>query len=92
MSQTENETIEMTICMGSSCYARGNGTNLEVIEEYLEEHGMEARVVLAGSRCEGCCADGPNVTVNGRRFGRVDRETLLDILNEFCPAGEGGDE
>jgi NADH:ubiquinone oxidoreductase subunit E len=86
MNNTEKKPVEITICMGSSCYARGNGTNLEMIEDYIEEHGLDARVVLTGSRCEGVCAEGPNLTVNGRRFGRVDRETLLDILKETCPA------
>jgi len=88
MDTEKMKPIEIRICMGSSCYARGNGTNLEIIENYLNVHGLEATVDLVGSRCEGCCADGPNLTVNGRLFGRVDREMLLDILREVCPAPE----
>lgn len=88
MNCTENKIVEMTICMGSSCYARGNGDNLEVIEHYMDEHGLDAHVNLVGSRCENCCSDGPNLTVNGKRFQRVDRETLLEILKQTCP-GEG---
>jgi NADH:ubiquinone oxidoreductase subunit E len=76
--------------MGSSCFARGNGANLEVIENWLDKNRLQADVELTGTRCEGCCAEGPNLLVNGRRFHKVDRETLLDILREFCPAKEGG--
>ncbi len=92
MSGTDKKTVEITICMGSSCYARGNGINLETIEAYIEEHGLDARVVLTGSRCEGFCADGPNLIVDGRRYDHVDRETLLDILKETCAVGGAGYE
>ena len=77
--------VEMTICMGSSCYARGNGANLHVIEEYIALYDLDAKVILSGSRCEGSCADGPNFTVNGKRYSYVDRETLLQILKDITP-------
>jgi NADH:ubiquinone oxidoreductase subunit E len=88
MNSQTTEKLKITVCMGSSCFARGNGANLEVIEEYLQHHGLEAEVDLSGTRCEGRCAEGPNLIVNDRAFERVDRETLLDILREFCPAKE----
>lgn len=88
MNNRDEKKLKITVCMGSSCFARGNGANLEVIEEYLGRRGIEAEVDLAGTRCEGRCAAGPNLIVNGHCFEQVDRETLLDILNEFCPVGE----
>jgi NADH:ubiquinone oxidoreductase subunit E len=92
MNGREKKPVEITICMGSSCYARGNGANLAVIEEYLEEHGLDAHVELAGSRCEGLCAEGPNLIVNGRPFQKVDRGMLLDLLREYCPVKEKSHE
>ncbi|MGE4490686.1 MAG: (2Fe-2S) ferredoxin domain-containing protein [Kiritimatiellales bacterium] len=88
MSRTEEKKLKITVCMGSSCFARGNGANLEMIEEWIALHGIEADVDLSGTRCEGRCAAGPNLLVNGRLFERVDRETLLDILNEHCTPAE----
>ena len=85
-----DDALEIIICMGSSCFARGNGDNLERIEAALEACGMTARVGLAGTRCAGNCAEGPNLTINGQRFSRVGPSTLPDILREFMPAGEGG--
>ena len=38
---------EITVCMGSSCFARGNATNLDIIEKYLREHPA-GRVRLEG--------------------------------------------
>ncbi len=92
MNGNENRPVEITICMGSSCFARGNGENLEIIENYLAEHRLEACVELAGSRCEGLCAEGPNLIVNGRPFQKVDRGMLLDLLREYCPAKEKNHE
>ncbi len=35
---------KIRICMGSSCFRRGNRKNLEFIETYIEEHGYAADV------------------------------------------------
>lgn len=86
MDENERNQICITICMGSSCFARGNGENLEVIERYLAENHLQAQVELAGSRCEGLCAEGPNLIVDGHSFQKVDRGMLLDLLHEYCPA------
>jgi NADH:ubiquinone oxidoreductase subunit E len=72
----------IVICMGSSCFSRGNEVNLDVLESYLARHGLTAQVDLAGSRCEGVCTEGPSLTIDGRRYQHVDRETLLDLLDE----------
>ena len=75
---------KITICMGSSCFARGNERNLAVCEEFLEERGLrdEVDVELAGSLCTGNCANGPVVIVDGRTHTRVDRERMREILSE----------
>ena len=31
------------ICMGSSCFARGNDQNLEFIEKYIKENNLELK-------------------------------------------------
>ncbi len=85
--KTETELM-ITVCMGSSCFARGNGANLEVLETWLDKNGLQAEVNLTGTRCEGFCAEGPNLIVNGQTFHRVNCEILLDILREFLPAKE----
>lgn len=72
---------KVVICMGSSCFARGNEKNLQILESYLLEKGLRADVELSGSCCEGQCAMGPNIVVNGEIFHKVDKEALIDILN-----------
>ena len=71
----------IVICMGSSCFARGNEKNLRLIENYLERNNLAAEVNLAGSPCEGKCSMGPNIVINDECFHQVDQETLIDLLD-----------
>ncbi len=70
------------ICMGSSCYSRGNEENLERIERYLSERQLSCAVDLCGSRCEGLCSEGPNIAINGRLFGGVSAESIEQLLDQ----------
>lgn len=75
--------LEITVCMGSSCFARGNNRNLEYIENYMKDHNMEADIDLAGQRCTGQCATGPNIIINGVEYSEVDESKLKEILDNF---------
>ena len=57
--------VSVTICMGSSCFSRGNNRNLEAVRAWLGEHHREAEVELKGCRCGNACAVGPNIWING---------------------------
>lgn len=51
---------EIVICMGSSCFSRGNRGTLEFIEKYLADRGLTDKVKeLKGSRCEDRCPRRP---------------------------------
>jgi NADH:ubiquinone oxidoreductase subunit E len=73
----------ITVCMGSSCFARGNQENLAFIEAFIQEHNLEADVDLAGKRCENKCAQGPNVIINGTEYNGVTVEKLEEILTKL---------
>lgn len=71
------------ICMGSSCFRRGNRKNLEFIEKYLEDNDRTAEVELVGSRCEEQCRKGPNLQINGRMFHEVNLEMLTELMEQY---------
>ncbi len=77
------------ICMGSSCFRRGNRKNLEYIERYLEENNRAADVELVGSRCEEQCRKGPNIQINGQMFHEVNLEALVELLERFVGEKSG---
>ena len=72
--------MKITVCMGSSCFARGNMENLEYIEKYIKENNLDAEIELAGSRCEGNCAKGPNIIINGTEYNNVTLNKLEELL------------
>lgn len=77
------------ICMGSSCFRRGNRKNLEFIEAYIEKQACDAEVELLGSRCEEECCKGPNIQINGQMFHEVNEEILFDLLKRNVGKNQG---
>ena len=75
-----DQQIDIAICMGSSCYSRGNNRNLEAIRNHLAHKGVEARIV--GHLCQDQCRNGPNLVVTGRQFGHLDAATVVSILRD----------
>lgn len=79
----------IVVCMGSSCYARGNIYTVEHIQSWLARHGLLASVELSGSLCGGRCKEGPVIIINGKVYTNVMPETIEDILvHEFEKAGD----
>ncbi len=77
----------IVICMGSSCFARGNEKTVEACESFLAERGLkdEVDVDLGASLCTGHCAEGPVVVVDGKVYTHVDPLVMLDILEKIFP-------
>lgn len=73
----------IVICMGSSCFARGNREHLERIENYLEGNKIAADITFSGCRCRGECGHGPNIEINGTLHHAIDAGTLQDLLEHY---------
>ena len=78
---------KIVICMGSSCFARGNEKTVEACESFLAERGLkdEVDVDLGASLCTGHCAEGPVVVVDGKVYTHVDPLVMRDILEKIFP-------
>jgi NADH:ubiquinone oxidoreductase subunit E len=76
------DKVEIALCMGSSCFTRGNNRLLRAIEETIKENAWENRIALSGLRCENRCGQGPNVFVDGKLYQGLDAGTILDLLFE----------
>lgn len=75
-----DKPIEIVVCLGSSCFARGNAQNLAAIESYLENHKLEASVKVTGSLCQDKCKQGPNISVCGELHHEVTPAKVREIL------------
>lgn len=76
-------TIEIKICMGSACFARGNDKNAEIIEQFIKDNNLDAKIELIGARCENQCADGPNIYINDEKIGNIDEGKIKQILEDL---------
>jgi len=84
------QTKSITVCMGSSCYARGNANNVELIQTWLRTHGMEGLVELGGTLCEGRCREGPIVKIGQTIYTKVTPTSVGDILEHEFPEAVHG--
>jgi NADH:ubiquinone oxidoreductase subunit E len=75
--------MNITICMGSSCFSRGNNRNIEVIQGYIQTGKLPSDVHLSGHLCQGHCRSGPNLTLNDKMFHEVNPIALIGLLQPF---------
>jgi NADH:ubiquinone oxidoreductase subunit E len=76
------QRIEMKICLGSSCFSRGNKDVVMFIKEYLNKNHLEDKVIFKGSRCMGRCSNGPNLNINGVIIEDVNITKIESILEK----------
>lgn len=80
---SENEPVEIVVCYGTSCFARGNSENLAIVKKYVQSHGANASVRLSGKLCQNQCADGPNLLIGGKLHRGVTAAKLLELLQRL---------
>jgi NADH:ubiquinone oxidoreductase subunit E len=74
---------EITICLGSSCFVRGNNETLKVIKEYLKNNKLENKVYFHGNHCFAKCSEGPILKINDKIYRNVNKFNVIEILTEY---------
>ncbi len=75
--------VEIIICMGSSCFSRGNKRVLASIKDFLKEKNLEQQVIFKGAHCFGLCESGPVVKINETVIRQVDSSNIGAMLEPF---------
>lgn len=78
-----NSKIKIVICLGSSCYNRGNQHILETIKNYLSENSLKGKVDFRGQLCSGNCAHGPVLHINDKTYKEIDESIVIQLLDEL---------
>ncbi len=81
--------MTITVCMGSSCFSRGNASNAQELERLVGIMGIANKVVIKGCLCEGQCKKGPTLRVNDTVYSGVTPDSLEDILQHELSLEEG---
>ena len=68
------------VCLGSSCYIRGNDKTLAFLEQYIKDNHKDVSIELIGCRCTNLCQEGPNIYINNKKYSNTAREELIKIL------------
>ena len=73
------------ICLGSSCFARGNEKNLKIIQQFIAANNLtdEVDLILDCSLCKGNCSKGPNITIDSKLYSEMDQVTTERLLQEI---------
>ncbi|MBN2659259.1 MAG: (2Fe-2S) ferredoxin domain-containing protein [Spirochaetales bacterium] len=74
--------VQVELCMGSSCFARGNSRILGFLERYIGEEGLQGRVEITGHLCLGNCSSGPVVRINGTDYFDLKEKELAGLVEE----------
>jgi NADH:ubiquinone oxidoreductase subunit E len=80
---TDKKRIDISICMGSSCYPRGNRETLEKLKIYIRDNNLAEQIIMKGNLCEGLCKDGPNIRINGVIYHDIDYYSVLKVIEEI---------
>ena len=84
------EPKRIVICMGSSCFARGNKHSAEVIMDLVQNSPLKACVQVAGTLCQNRCKQGPNLEIDGTCHCGVDPQSLPQLIETALGSQERG--
>lgn len=76
------QSSEIEICLGSSCFSRGNRDVVQVIREYLRKNHLDDKVIFRGARCLNRCSEGPFVIINGKTYEKIGVQEVEKILEK----------
>jgi len=74
------QRVEMHICLGSSCFSRGNKDVVMFIKDYMRKNHLEDKFIFKGARCMGHCSNGPNIMINDELIEDVNISKIESIL------------
>lgn len=73
---------QIIICMGSSCFSRGNNSNIDLIKDFVLKHKLKATVDMRGQLCQNQCSKGPMLIIDGKEFKAVETASLSSLLEQ----------
>jgi NADH:ubiquinone oxidoreductase subunit E len=70
------------ICLGSSCFSRGNQDLIAEVQKFIRTHSLEDKVAFSGDHCFTECSQGPNIMINGHKYNGISKESIPGILEQ----------
>ena len=87
---SEDRKIKIMVCTGSGCAAGGAFKLLEIFENEIQKNGLQEKVQVIKTGCNGFCGQGPLVVVHpeGIFYGWLKPEDASIIIKEHLIEGK----
>lgn len=71
------------VCVGSSCHLKGAPEIVALLQQNIEERGLDEQVALAGSFCIGKCNRvGVTIQVDDEIYTGITKENFKEFFSE----------
>lgn len=69
--QESGTMVKITICVGSSCSARGSDELAAALEQLIEKEHLAGQVELVGAFCMEQCSHGVSIRVGDKQYREI---------------------
>ena len=75
--------VNVEICIGSACYAKGSSQIVNDLNELIKEKHWEDKIAVKGSFCMKACQNhlGLGIRINGNQLEQVTAQNAKEVLN-----------
>ena len=78
---------KISVCLGTACYLKGSNDIILELEQLLgvglNTPTSDGLFSVEAVRCIGCCGLAPVMSINGKVYGSVKKDTLADVIAEW---------
>ncbi len=82
------DKVQVSVCVGTSCFVRGSQTLLKRLADYVESHDWDDTVEVQATFCFEHCDRGPTVRVGDRVIERCTFEMAREAMDAAVKACE----
>lgn len=73
---------QIILCLGSSCFARGNQEIIKLVKKYIDKKNISDKVEFRGDHCFDKCSEGPNMLIGDQLFQGITEKNITEILEK----------
>jgi len=77
------QKVDIQICLGSSCFSRGNKQLVKIIDQYLTDNNLRHLVHFHGAHCFSSCDKGPLLHIDGKEYNQMTEEKVIGLLDRI---------
>lgn len=85
--------VLIRVCVGSSCYLKGSSELVDMLNQKIEENGLQDKISLSGSFCMGKCNRvGVTIAVDEEVCVAITKENFNEFWNDKVMAAVNADK